>query len=100
MIYPVVVVVNSMKPFTHASPRYGELRRGSCKWLFLFLHQLAGNAVRQWLPVKYPVTRASTQQGWWAKNRASAVGLTSRSLFNVMRWHGSEGNLHDSEPYF
>ena len=23
-----------MKPFTHASPRYGELRRGSCKWLF------------------------------------------------------------------
>ncbi len=25
-----------LKPFTHASPRYGELRRGSCKWLFLF----------------------------------------------------------------
>ena len=23
-----------MKPFTHASPRLGELRRGSCKWLF------------------------------------------------------------------
>lgn len=34
MICPVVVVVNSMKPFTHASPQYGELRRGSCKWLF------------------------------------------------------------------
>jgi len=34
MISPVVVVVNTMKPFTHASPRYGELRRGSCKRLF------------------------------------------------------------------
>ena len=33
-IPPVVVVVNTMKPFTHASPRYGELRRGSCKRLF------------------------------------------------------------------
>ena len=34
MIYPVVVEVNTMKPFTHASPRLGELRRGSCKRLF------------------------------------------------------------------
>ena len=34
MIAPVVVVVNMIKPFTHASPRYGELRRGSCKRLF------------------------------------------------------------------
>jgi len=38
MICPVVVVVNIKKPFTHASPRYGELRRGSCKRLFYFLH--------------------------------------------------------------
>ena len=38
MICPVVVVVNTRKPFTHASPRYGELRRGSCKRLFYFLH--------------------------------------------------------------
>jgi len=38
MIYPVVVVVNSRKPFTHASPRYGELRRGSCKWLFYWVY--------------------------------------------------------------
>jgi hypothetical protein len=34
MIIPVVVVVNSMKPFTHASPRTGEPLRGSCKRLF------------------------------------------------------------------
>ena len=34
MIHPVVVEVNILKPFTHASPRLGELRRGSCKRLF------------------------------------------------------------------
>jgi len=34
----VVVEVNKWKPFTHASPRLGELRRGSCKWLFYCLH--------------------------------------------------------------
>ena len=38
MISLVVVVVNTKKPFTHASPRYGELRRGSCKRLFYSLH--------------------------------------------------------------
>jgi hypothetical protein len=38
MIFPVVVEVNSMKPFTHASPRLGELRRGSCKWLFYWVY--------------------------------------------------------------
>jgi hypothetical protein len=34
MIQSVVVVVNSKKPFTHASPRIGEPLRGSCKRLF------------------------------------------------------------------
>lgn len=33
-----------MKPFTHASPRYGELRRGSCKWLFCFMYLVMVNA--------------------------------------------------------
>jgi len=37
MIRSVVVEVNTMKPFTHASPRLGELRRGSCKWLFYWV---------------------------------------------------------------
>jgi hypothetical protein len=37
MIRSVVVEVNTMKPFTHASPRLGELRRGSCKRLFYWV---------------------------------------------------------------
>lgn len=38
MIFSVVVVVNSMKPFTHASPRTGEPLRGSCKRLFYWVY--------------------------------------------------------------
>jgi hypothetical protein len=41
-VIPVVVVVNKMKPFTHASPRLlGNHYRGSCKRLFLFLRTTA-----------------------------------------------------------
>jgi hypothetical protein len=38
MISPVVVVVNKLKPFTHALPRHtGDYYQGSSKWLFCFL---------------------------------------------------------------
>jgi len=42
----VVVVVNKMKPFTHASPRYGELRRGSSKWLFCYRDSRQGASAK------------------------------------------------------
>ena len=38
MIHPVVVVVNKLKPFTHALPRLSwDYDQGSSKWLFCFL---------------------------------------------------------------
>ena len=57
MICPVVVVVNKLKPFTHALPRLSwDYYQSSSKWLFCFLRassctlHLLGDATRNRTP--------------------------------------------------
>ena len=43
------------------------------------------NAVRQWLHLGYPVTRANYSRGGGLRIEPSGLGASSRSLFDAMR---------------